>query len=155
MRSPQDVECKRFTVSRVEQDETSTVQLQKRSAVLLYSHDGAEKCQGETCGSDRSSRTAHQRNQRGTRTRKHHINTINHTKPTIAINLHTVQSATATLRTTHVTTRAELLTQRAISDRRQRDATTSSRQTRSEAPFWECRWSVRTPAPNLPGIAQA
>ena len=82
-----------------------------------------------------------------TRTRKHHINPINHS--TIAINLHVVQSATATLRTTHVTTCAELLprrhprasdgqdaltfcpTERAISDRRQMDATTFSRQTRS------------------------
>ena len=112
MRSPKDVACKRFTVGTVEQDWTSSFQLQKKSAILLYLHDGAENCKGETYGSDRSSGTAHRRNQRGTRTRKHHINPINHTKSTIAINLHVVQSATATLRATHETTCAELLSRR-------------------------------------------
>ena len=45
---------------------------------MLDSHDGAEKCWSETCGSDRSTRTAQRTNQRGTRIRQHHINQINH-----------------------------------------------------------------------------
>ena len=93
LRSPKGAACKRFNPK----------------TIVLDSHDGAEKCWSDTYGSDRSTRTAQQTNQRGTRIRQHHINQINHTKPTIAINLHTVQSATATLRTTHVTTCAEQL----------------------------------------------
>ena len=73
MRSPKVVECKRFTVSTVEQDETSSVQLQKRSATL------------------------HMMVPRSA------INPLNYTKSTTVINLHMVQSATATPRTTHVT----------------------------------------------------
>ena len=85
----------------------------------------------------------------GRETRQHHINPLNHTKSTTVINLHMVQSATATPRTTHVTTCAELLPRRyprasdgqdaltfcrtegAISDRRQMDAATFCRQTKS------------------------
>ena len=93
--SPKGAACKRFN----------------QKTTMLDSHDGAEKCWSETCGSDRSTRTAQRTNQRGTRIRQHHINQINHTKPTTAINLHMVQPATATLRTTHVPTCAEQLFQ--------------------------------------------
>ena len=73
------------------------------------------------------------------------------------INLHMVQLATATLRTTHVTTCVELLPRRYSRwSGEKMDGVTSFLQIKSLGLFFgRCGWSVRTAAPDLLGNAQA
>ena len=100
--------AKRFTVQYAGARRDLQCPTAKRMCKRCLIHMMVRECQSEKHVKRTKLPTAQRRTQRGTRLDRPH-NPLNHAKSTTRDQLHMVQSATATPRTTHVTTCAELL----------------------------------------------